>query len=116
MFYHAMHLLSHPSAGQIGFEGLKGAQVCALAGRGDAGVVCQCAARSNSCPEPDVVGTTKGLHVPLPPLARPAAAKAFLKAHPNSAYLHVRPSSKGQDPIQCGTMSSLVSASLPGCP
>jgi len=87
MFYHAVHLLNHGSALESGTLGLHGAQFCALAGDRDAGVVCTCASRVLSCPEPSIVGTTKGLHVDLPQLGNKASVKAFLAKHPNNAYL-----------------------------
>lgn len=87
MFYHAVHLLSHSSALEGGVLGLHPAQFCALAGEKDAGVVCTCAARVLSCPEPTIVGTTKGLKVDLPELGNKASVKAWLMSHPNNSYL-----------------------------
>ena len=87
MFYHAMHLLNHGSALESGTLGLHAAQFCALAGERDAGVVCTCASRVLSCPEPSIVGTTKGLHVDLPELGNKLSVKGFLAKHPNNAYL-----------------------------
>ena len=87
MFYHAVHLLNHGSALESGTLGLHGAQFCSLAGDRDAGVVCTCASRVLSCPEPAIVGTTKGLKVDLPELGNKASVKAFLAKHPNNAYL-----------------------------
>ncbi len=87
MFYHAVHLLNHPTVAQAGQMGLHGAQVCALAGRRDAGVICTCSTRVASCPEPKIVGTTRGLEVPLPPLGNKAESTRFQSEHPNFAYL-----------------------------
>ena len=87
MFYHAVHLLNHGSALESGTLGLHGAQFCSLAGATDAGVVCTCASRTLSCPEPAIVGTTKGLHVNLPELGNKKSVQAFLAKHPNNAYL-----------------------------
>jgi hypothetical protein len=87
MFYHAVHLLTHASAMEGGVLGLHPAQFCALAGEKDAGVVCTCAARVLSCPEPTIVGTTKGFKVEMPELGNKASVKAWLASHPNNAYL-----------------------------
>ena len=86
MFYHAVHLLNHPAVAQAGQMGWHGAQVCALAGSRDAGAICTCSTRVASCPEPTVVGTTRGLTVPLPPLGDKAASHKFQAEHPNYAY------------------------------
>lgn len=103
MFYHAVHLLNHGSALESGTLGLHGAQFCALAGDRDAGVVCTCASRALSCPEPSIVGTTKGLHVDLPQLGNKASVKAFLAKHPNNAYLVccARPHRFTPSPLPC---------------
>jgi len=87
MFYHAVHLLNHGSALESGTLGLHGAQFCALAGERDAGVVCTCASRVLSCPEPAIVGTTKGLKVDLPELGNKSSVKSWLAKHPNNAFL-----------------------------
>ena len=79
MFYHAVHLLNHGSALESGTLGLHGAQFCSLAGATDAGVVCTCASRTLSCPEPAIVGTTKGLHVNLPELGNKFEAAGYDK-------------------------------------
>mmetsp|Transcript_33013 Transcript_33013/g.77880 ORF Transcript_33013/g.77880 Transcript_33013/m.77880 type:complete len:117 (+) Transcript_33013:149-499(+) len=116
MFYHAVHLLNHPTVAQAGQMGLHGAQVCALAGRRDAGVICTCSTRALSCPEPTIVGTTKGLHVPLPPLGNKDSSHKFQAEHPNFAYRNLAPNSGSYKPVKCDTISSLVAAGLPGCP
>lgn|ERR1719217_623957 len=116
MFYHAVHLLNHGSALESGTLGLHGAQFCSLAGATDAGVVCTCASRTLSCPEPAIVGTTKGLHVNLPELGNKKSVQAFLAKHPNNAYLHNKPTIKDRDPIECSRINSIVAAGLPGCP
>uniref|UniRef100_A0A7S0Z003 Uncharacterized protein n=1 Tax=Hemiselmis tepida TaxID=464990 RepID=A0A7S0Z003_9CRYP len=114
MFFHAVHLLNHPAAGYA--KGYMGAQTCALAGAQDAGVVCGCSSRTKSCPEPAVVGTTKGLRVPLPHTDSARQVHAFLKAHPNSAFLQKNPTGISRDPAQCALIDPLVAAGLPGCP
>ena len=86
MFYHAMHLLNY-TVSKAGALDLHEAQYCALAGSRDAGVVCNCAARAKSCPEPSIVGTTQGFAVKLPKLGDRASEAAFMKSHPNLAYL-----------------------------
>lgn len=116
MFFHAMHLLNHPAAFQQGASGLAGSQVCSLAGMRDAGVICSCSTRVSSCPEPDIVGTTNGLQIKLPRLGDKIEAAAFLKAHPNAAFLHSKARGKEAEPTLCATMSGLVAAGLPGCP
>lgn len=116
MFYHAVHLLNHGSALESGTLGLHGAQFCSLAGDRDAGVVCTCASRVLSCPEPAIVGTTKGLKVDLPELGNKGSVKAFLAKHPNNAYLHSKPTVKDRDPVGCSRINSIVAAGLPGCP
>uniref|UniRef100_A0A7S0TXI7 Uncharacterized protein n=1 Tax=Hemiselmis andersenii TaxID=464988 RepID=A0A7S0TXI7_HEMAN len=114
MFFHAVHLLNHPAAAVA--KGHMGAQTCALAGATDAGVVCGCSARTLSCPQPAVVGTTNGLKVPLPRIDSARESRAFLKAHPNSAFLHKSPTGKARDPVQCTLIDPLAAAGLPGCP
>lgn len=144
MFYHAVHLLNHGSALESGTLGLHGAQFCALAGDRDAGVVCTCASRVLSCPEPAIVGTTKGLHVDLPQLGNKASVKAFLAKHPNNAYLvipvpdhrrpfvvmllclfshtgivgfslqHNKPTVKERDPIGCSRINRYLDVEIVG--
>jgi hypothetical protein len=87
MFYHAIHLLNHSTAMEGGVLGLHTAQFCKLSGDRDAGVICSCASRVLSCPEPTIVGTTKGLKVDMPELGNKESVKAWLGAHPNNAYL-----------------------------
>ena len=87
MFYHAIHLLNHSTAMEGGVLGLHNAQFCKLSGDRDAGVICSCASRVLSCPEPTIVGTTKGLKVDMPELGNKESVKAWLGAHPNNAYL-----------------------------
>mmetsp|Transcript_87520 Transcript_87520/g.233127 ORF Transcript_87520/g.233127 Transcript_87520/m.233127 type:complete len:117 (-) Transcript_87520:142-492(-) len=116
MFFHAVHLLNHPSAFDMGRTGLAAAQVCQFAGRKDFGTLCTCANRPNSCPEPTIVGTTEGFQVDLPMLGVRSESKAFLEKYPNFAYRHNTPTTKDRVPVHCVTMSGLVSASLPGCP
>jgi hypothetical protein len=111
-----MHLLNHPAAVEQGSSLWKGSQVCALAGARDFGVICNCASRASSCPEPDIVGTTMGLGVHLPHLGNRKEAEAFLKAHPNDAYLRRKTVGKEAEPIICNNMLGLVAAGLPGCP
>mmetsp|Transcript_57795 Transcript_57795/g.141774 ORF Transcript_57795/g.141774 Transcript_57795/m.141774 type:complete len:123 (-) Transcript_57795:90-458(-) len=116
MFFHAVHLLNHPTAIQTHALGLKGSQSCALAGAKDFGVICSCSSNVRSCPEPAVVGTTMGLNVRLPDLGSRAQERAFLKAHPNDAFLH-RPARVAEKaPVLCQGFLGLVAASLPGCP
>ncbi|EKX50854.1 hypothetical protein GUITHDRAFT_151094 [Guillardia theta CCMP2712] len=115
MFYHAMHLLNY-TVSKAGALDLHEAQYCALAGSRDAGVVCNCAARAKSCPEPSIVGTTQGFAVKLPKLGDRASEAAFMKSHPNLAYLHKNPSVKGRLAVGCSTINSIAAAGLPGCP
>jgi hypothetical protein len=86
MFYHAMHLLNHPAAAEMGGTGLSFAQTCPFAGIKDFGTLCTCSNRVNSCPEPTIVGTTQGFIVDLPTLGVKSETKAFLAKYPNFAY------------------------------
>jgi hypothetical protein len=79
MFFHAVHLLNHPGALQKGRLGLKGSQVCALAGSQTMGVVCGCSTRQLSCPQPEIVGTTHGYASPTGP---PITSLPPSRAHP----------------------------------
>jgi hypothetical protein len=87
MFFHAMHLLNHPVASEMGRTGLSFAQTCPFAGVKDFGTLCTCANRADSCPEPTIIGTTHGFNVDLPMLGVKSDAKAFLTKYPNYAYL-----------------------------
>jgi hypothetical protein len=87
MFFHAMHLLNHPVAAEMGRTGLSFAQTCPFAGVKDFGTLCTCANRADSCPEPTIIGTTHGFNVNLPMLGVKSEAKAFLSKYPNYAYL-----------------------------
>eukprot|EP00291_Cryptomonas_curvata_P018167 CAMPEP_0172168834 /NCGR_PEP_ID=MMETSP1050-20130122/10368_1 /TAXON_ID=233186 /ORGANISM="Cryptomonas curvata, Strain CCAP979/52" /LENGTH=111 /DNA_ID=CAMNT_0012839821 /DNA_START=82 /DNA_END=417 /DNA_ORIENTATION=- len=111
-----MHLLNHPVAAEMGRTGLSFAQTCPFAGVKDFGTLCTCANRADSCPEPTIIGTTHGFNVDLPMLGVKSQAKAFLAKYPNYAYLHNKPTIAEREPVHCAGMTSLVSASLPGCP
>jgi hypothetical protein len=120
MFYHAVHLLTHASAMEGGVMGLHPAQFCALSGYKDAGVVCTCAARVLSCPEPSIVGTTKGLKVEMPELGNKASVKSWLASHPNNAYL-VRPCAcarvlfSSPPGLRCSTKCTLAGVETQAC-
>eukprot|EP00960_Hanusia_phi_P056475 763289-Hanusia_phi.AAC.2 len=117
MFYHAVHLLNYTVAKAGAFD-LHEAQYCSLAGDRDAGVVCNCASRAKSCPEPSIVGTTQGFGVRLPKLGDRASVAAFMQSHPNLAYLvsslSLRSLKSIQTPSLCLTFTyKLCSTTLP---
>jgi hypothetical protein len=81
------------------------------------GVICTCASRSLSCPEPATVGTTRGMNVVLPHLDSAEERTKFLTAHPNYAFEEAKaPLQKPKPAVACQLVNPLVAASLPGCP
>lgn len=78
-------------------------------------MICSCAARALSCPNPEGKGTTNSLKVSLPNIAVREERTNFLISHPNYAFEEAKNALPAKPAVACATMSPLVSAGLIGC-